>query len=70
MDNQEKINYIEKTLEYNIPNRAYKNNDQYAMEWGYDTWNELLANINDDLVNEMYEVCVNDNRVNEVELGA
>ena len=66
MDRQDKINYLEMTMKHHIPNRAYANTDQYAMEWGHDTWNGLLKNSNDNMINEVYETCVKDNEVNGV----
>jgi len=53
---EQKISYLNQSINYWTPSHGYSSPDQYAGEWEYDSWNELL---NGNRLDEIFDYCLN-----------
>ncbi len=54
---EQKKNYLTQTLNYWLPNQAFKNHDEYAMECGFSSFNDLL-NADEDKLTAEFNNCL------------
>ena len=52
LSKQQKQHYLNQSVDFWVPNTAFPTKDIYAVEWGYDTWNDLIEG---DKINEIFE---------------